>query len=107
MARREEPTQEELEISKLRMPRQGEVLGIVEMMLGGDKFKVKCDDGNIRICRIPGKMRKRVWIKAGDLILVEPWSVQSSERGDVVFRYTATQANWLHRKGYVKTISME
>jgi translation initiation factor 1A len=102
-----QPTQEEIELARIKIPRQPEVLGVVEMMVGGDKLRVKCDDGNTRICRIPGKLRKRVWIKAGDLVLVEPWKVQANERGDIVFRYTPTQANWLKRKGYVKTISVE
>lgn len=104
---RKKNAQQEDEVSRIRIPRQPEVLGVVEMMVGGDKMKVKCDDGNLRICRIPGRLRKRVWIRAGDLVLVEPWSAQSDERGDIIFRYTATQANWLRRKGFVKSISIE
>jgi translation initiation factor 1A len=99
--------QPEDEITRIRIPRSPEVLGIVEMMVGGDKLRVKCDDGNTRICRIPGRLRKRVWIRVGDLVLIEPWDAQSNERGDVIFRYTATQANWLRRKGFVKTITIE
>lgn len=102
-----QPTQEEIEVSRIRTPKQGEVLGVVEMMLGGDKVKANCDDGNTRVCRIPGRLRKRVWIKSGDLILIEPWKVQSDQRGDIIFRYTFTQTSWLKRKGYVKTISIE
>lgn len=98
----EEPTQEEVGISRTRMPRGSEVLGTVEMMLGADKLRVKCNDGNKRICRIPGRLRKKVWIKVGDLVLVEPWTTQSNERADIVFRYTATQANWLKRKNLVR-----
>jgi translation initiation factor 1A len=97
-----QPTQEEIEIAKIRIPQQGEVLGIVEQMLGGDKLRVKCYDGNTRICRIPGRLRKRVWINVGDLVLIQPWKVQSQERGDVIFKYTPTQASWLERKGYLK-----
>lgn len=102
-----QPTQEEIEISRIRTPRSPEVLGVVEQMVGGDRLRVKCDDGNERICRIPGKLRKRVWIRAGDLVLVEPWVVQSNERGNIAFVYTRTQASWLRRKGFVKTISTE
>ncbi|TAL48375.1 translation initiation factor eIF-1A [archaeon] len=102
-----QPTQEEIEISRIRVPRQNEVLAVVESMVGGDRLRAKCDDGNERICRIPGKMRKRIWIRTGDLILVEPWVVQSNERGDVAFKYTSTQANWLRRKGYVKGMIIE
>jgi len=101
---KKEMTQEEMEIARIRLPKEGEVIGIVEMMLGGDKMKVICDDGKTRICRIPGKLRKRVWVGAGDMVLVQPWKVQSDERGDIIFRYTPTQANWLRRKGYLKTL---
>lgn len=101
------PTKEEVEISRIRVPRAPEVLGVVEQMVGGDRMQVKCDDGKTRICRIPGKLRKRVWIRPGDLVLIEPWSVQGDIRGDVVFRYTSTQANWIKRKGFVKTIEFE
>ena len=102
-----EMTPEEMEVARIRTPRSGEVLGSVEMMLGADKVRAKCDDGNIRVCRIPGRLRKRVWVKPGDLVLIMPWKVQTNIRGDIIFRYTPTQANWLRRKGYVKTISIE
>lgn len=101
-----QPTPEELEISRIRIPRPPEVLGTVEVLVGGDKMKVRCDDGNERLCRIPGKLRKRVWVRAGDLVLIVPWTVQSHERGDIRFRYTQTQANWLKRKGFVKGIEI-
>jgi len=97
-----ELTKEEIEISRIRTPRKGEVLGIIEMMLGADKVRAKCDDDNTRICRIPGRLRKRVWVRPGDLILIRPWKVQTNERGDIIFRYTRTQANWLKRKGFLK-----
>lgn len=99
--------QQEEEITRIRTPRSPEVLGVVEMMLGGDRLRVRCDDGNTRICRIPGRLRKRVWMRVNDLVLIEPWAAQSNERGDVVFRYTPTQANWLKRKGFVKKTIIE
>ncbi len=107
MPKEVQPTLEEIEISRIRVPRAPQVLGVVEQMVGGDKMRVKCDDGHERICRIPGKLRKRVWINVGDLVLIEPWIVQTNERGDVAFRYTSTQANWLKRKGFVKSIQIE
>jgi translation initiation factor 1A len=102
MTKKKALTEEEIEIAKIRIPKEGEVLGIVEQMLGGDKLKVKCSDENYRICRIPGRLRKKVWINVGDLVLVQPWKVQSKERGDVIFKYTPTQVGWLQRKGYIK-----
>ena len=47
-------------------------------------------------------MKRRVWIKAGDTVIVAPWDFQSDTRGDVVWRYTASQTEWLKKKGYLK-----
>jgi len=99
-----EMTQEQIEIRRIRLPRKGEVLGIVDQMLGADRLRVQCEDGRSRICRIPGRLRKRVWMHPGDLVLVKPWVVQTDERGDVEFRYTGTQASWIKRKGFVKSL---
>ncbi len=96
-----------MEISRIKVPRNGEILAVIEIMLGSDRIRAVCADGNTRVCRIPGRLRKRVWMRPGDLILVKPWVVQSNERADVVYRYTGTQANWLKRKGYVDNISLE
>ncbi len=103
--KREEITEEE-EISRTRRPKTGEVLAIVTQMLGSDKLRVRCDDGKERIARIPGKLRKRVWIRLGDLILIEPWKVMPNERADIVWRYTPTQAGWMQRSGLLKNINV-
>lgn len=89
----------EEKISRLRLPKENEVFGLVEKTLGSNHLKVKCKDGRTRTCRIPGRMRKRVWIREGDLVIVEPWEVQSDERGDIMHRYTRTQVGWLSKKG--------
>ena len=104
--RRQKWTEEE-EIARIRLPKEDELLGIVELMLGSDKLRVQCDDGKERIVRIPGKLRKRVWIRVGDLILIQPWKVMSDRRADVIWRYTKTQARWLQKKGHLKGISIE
>jgi translation initiation factor 1A len=96
----------EEEISRIRIPKQGEVLAFVELMLGSDKLRVKCEDDKERIARIPGKLRKKVWIKVGDVILLQPWKVMTDRRGDVIWRYTRTQVSWLQKKGYLKNLSV-
>lgn len=98
------PEQIEEEIARTRIPKAGEVLGIVLAMLGAGKLTVECDDGFTRLTRIPGKIRKRVWVRVGDLVIVGPWKVQTNERADIVWRYTRTQSDWLARKGYLKKI---
>ncbi len=91
----------ELEISELRLPDPGEVLGIVTQMLGYDRLFVRCVDGHDRLCRIRGKMKRRVWIKLGDVVIVAPWDFQSDSRGDITWRYTRGQVDWLKRNGYL------
>ena len=85
------------------VPDEGQVLGIVIQLLGGGGLKVQCMDQKVRNCRIRGKIRKRMWIRIDDWVLVEPWAeMQSDERGDVILRYTKAQARWLQRNGYIK-----
>lgn len=86
-------------ISEMVYPGQGEVLGVVTKLLGFDRIQVKCQDGADRLCRIRGKMKRRVWIREGDIVIVSPWEFQSDKRGDVVWRYTHAQADNLRRKG--------
>ncbi len=83
---------------RLRKPRAGEIFGIVTQMLGGSRMRVDCKDGKERICRIPGKIGRRVWIKVGDVVLIKPWSVQSDERGDISYRYSSLQVEQLRKK---------
>lgn len=97
------------DFSRIRLPheKEGEMFAIVTSMMGAGKLTVECDDGKTRMGRIPGKMKKRVWVRLGDLIIVKPWVVQSDERCDVVWRYLKTQANWIQRKGFLKTLSYD
>ncbi len=87
------------ELSQMVYPSAGDVLGVVVKLLGFDRILVKCQDGHERLCRIRGKMKRRVWIRDGDVVLVSPWDFQSDKRGDVVWRYTHAQAETLRRKG--------
>jgi translation initiation factor 1A len=61
-------------------------------MLGANRIVVQCVDGVTRMCRIPGKIKKRVWIREGDTVIVVPWEFQT-EKADVIWRYTGPQAD--------------
>jgi len=86
----------------IKMPAGNDVIGIAKKMLGFDRLMVSCQDGYERLCRIRGKMKRRMWIRVGDIVLVSPWDVQQTERGDIIWRYTRNQADVLRRKGYLK-----
>lgn len=76
--------------------KKGEMFGIVEKLSGASRLLVMCEDGFTRNSRIPGKMKKRMWIREGDLVIVKPWDFQR-DKADVVYRYTQTQASYLSR----------
>ena len=94
----------EEEIKDLVLPVANDMLGIAIKLLGFDRVLVKCQNGHERLCRIRGKMKRRVWIRQGDIVLVSPWDFQSDKRGDIIWRYKRNQVDWLRKKGYL-TIS--
>ena len=75
-----------------------EMFAIADNILGGRRVSVVCADGKTRMARIPGKMRRRQWVREGDLIIIWPWDFQDS-KADVKHRYSKTQAIYLSRKG--------
>ena len=85
---------------RVKMPntKVNEMFAIVQAILGGRRVTVLCADGETRMARIPGKMRRRQWVRDGDLIIVWPWDFQDS-KADVKHRYNKTQALYLSRKG--------
>ncbi|TEU06603.1 translation initiation factor eIF-1A [Candidatus Bathyarchaeota archaeon] len=91
----------EEEIKDMVLPVANDVLGIATRLLGFDRVLMKCQDGHERLCRIRGKMKRRVWIRIGGVVLVSPWDFQSHKRGDVVWRYKKSQAEWLRKNGYL------
>ncbi|MCJ7766796.1 translation initiation factor eIF-1A [Candidatus Bathyarchaeota archaeon] len=87
------------ELSHLVLPAETDVLGIAIKLLGYDRILVRCQDGHERLGRIRGKMKRRVWIREGDVVLVSPWEFQSDKRGDLTWRYTRAQAEILRKRG--------
>ena len=83
------------------LPSGSDVLGVAVKLLGFDRVLVKCQDGHERLCRIRGKMKRRVWIRQGDIVVVSPWDFQFDKRGDLIWRYTKAQAEMLRKKGYL------
>ncbi|RJS81522.1 translation initiation factor eIF-1A [Candidatus Bathyarchaeota archaeon] len=93
----------EEELKKMMLPEGSDVLGVAEKMLGYERVLVRCQDGYNRLCRIRGKMKRRAWVRRGDIVLVSPWDFQFEKRGDIIWRYKRNQVGWLRAKGYLKT----
>jgi len=87
------------EVGRLPLPRRnrGEVFGIASQLLGAARIRVMCEDNVSRMGRITGKMKKKMWIREGDLLILRPWGFQEGKT-DILFRYSRTQAQYLARR---------
>jgi len=56
-------------------------------MLGNGRLEAQCFDGARRLAHIRGKLRKKVWINQGDIILLSLRDYQD-EKGDVIMKYS-------------------
>lgn len=70
----------------------------VVKMLGNGRLTAQCFDGKERLCHIRGKLRKKVWINTGDIILVGLRDYQES-KADVILKYTSDEARVLKNEG--------
>ena len=89
----------------VRLPKEKDLeqFALVIQLMGADQVKAKCADGIERSCRIPGKMKKKVWMRQGDILIIKVWDFQPS-KADVVWRFMGNQKEWLKRKGYLKNL---
>lgn len=92
----EEPEEEYI---RLRLPKRdkNEMFAIADRLMGGSRINVVCADGKSRLARIPGRMKRRQRVRAGDLIIIKPWDIQD-DKADIIFRYRRTQAIVLSRR---------
>ncbi len=100
------PTEEQF--IRVRIPQGREILGIVQQRLGGSRMRVTCLDSKERICRIPGRLRRELWVREHDVVIVEPWELGGNEKGDIVYKYRGkAEVDFLKRKGYLKSLEGE
>ncbi|MBW3020843.1 translation initiation factor eIF-1A [Candidatus Woesearchaeota archaeon] len=95
---------EEPQIVRVRLPREPETFGLIEQRLGASRVKARCLDGKTRICRIPGRLKKNLWVREGNFVIIEPWEFGGDEKGDIIYKYTTNQVAFLKKKGYLKKI---
>jgi translation initiation factor 1A len=89
---------------RIRLPKKGEILGVVEIRLGYGKSRVICTDGKTRICRVPGALKRRLWVRPDYIVLVKPWEVEGDRKGDILYIYNKNQTYWLKKNGYLKDL---
>ncbi|MGQ4875726.1 MAG: translation initiation factor eIF-1A [Promethearchaeota archaeon] len=102
---------QEEEITRVKMPNRemGEMFGRVIEIFGNDRMQVFCEDGKHRIGRIRGKIKKRVWIRRGDLIICNPWDWETPTKDgmgkcEITWRYMKNEVAWLERNNKIPEI---
>jgi len=88
-------------LKEIRLPEEGELFGRVLKMMGGENVMIKCDDNLTRRGRIRGKLKRRVWIRDNDIVIIAPWDFKEDERGDIVWRFTLPQVQWLKDNNHI------
>lgn len=86
------------DVTRVRLPniKENEMFGIADQLLGASKIKVMCEDGVSRVGRIPGKIKKRMWIREGDLLIVSVWDFQP-DKCDVRLTVAVNKCNGIAR----------
>lgn len=101
-----EQEQEEQVVVRVRMPRGKELIGKIVQRLGGNRMDVLATDGKTRNCRVPGRYKRRLWLRPGDIVIIVPWDDDDS-KGDVIFKYHKGQENQLKKKGILDNLKEE
>ena len=98
-------------ITRVKMPnkRAGEMFGRVIEIFGNERMQIFCEDGQNRIGRIRGKIKKRVWIRRGDLVVINPWEWETQtkdkmEKCEITWRYMKNEISWLQRNNKIPDI---
>jgi translation initiation factor 1A len=84
--------------TRVRLPRDGQLIGIVVQRLGGNKMDVLCSDGKVRNSRVPGRYKRKMWLRPGHFVIVEKWEFDENKT-DIIYQYRDPEKNQLKKKG--------
>ena len=95
-------------VTRVKFPnrRIGEMFGRVVEIYGNERMGVFCADGKQRVGRIRGKIKKRVWVRKGDLVIINPWEFETavdgkSEKCEISWRYLRHEVSYLERNNRI------
>ncbi|MGC9309398.1 MAG: translation initiation factor eIF-1A [Candidatus Nanoarchaeia archaeon] len=91
---------------RVRIPRGKQIIGIISQRLGGNRMYVSCMDGKTRNCRVPGRLRRGMWLREGDVVIIEPWEF-GEDKGEILYKYSKSAIQKLKKKGLLKTQKSE
>ena len=91
---------------RVRMPRGKELIGVIVQRLGGNRMDIKTTDGKTRNCRVPGRYKRKLWLRPKDIVMIVPWDFDDS-KGDVIYKYSSSEINQLNKKGMIHSLKEE
>ena len=87
---------------ELAFKEDGQEYGQVLRLLGNGRVESLCMDGKKRMGTIRGSMRSRVWITAGDIVLVSLRDFGTADdKCDVILKYFDEEARELQELGEI------
>jgi len=84
----------------LTLKEEGQEYAQATKMLGNGRVEVVCFDGVKRMATIRGKMRKKVWVNVGDIVLLGLRDFQDA-KADVILKYMPDEARQLQKQGEI------
>lgn len=90
--------QNQEQTTRARMPKNEQFIGVVEKRLGGSRMNIKGVDGRQIMARVPGRAKKFLWIREGDIVLLEPWELDK-DKADLIYKYKPNEIKQLEKKG--------
>ncbi len=91
---------------RARIPRKGEFIGRIMQRFGGNRMEILATDGKTRNCRVPGKYKRKLWLRPKDLVLIKLWEFDL-EKGDVIYKYRPNEVTQLKKKGMLENLETE
>ena len=77
---------------ELLLKEEGTDYGQILRLLGGGRVEVNCFEGGVkRVCTIRGKLKNRIWMNVGDIVMVGLREF-GDDRGDVIHKYYPEEA---------------
>lgn len=86
------------ESTRVRFPKGEEFIGIVDKRLGGSRMNIRSVDGGEIMARVPGRAKKYLWIREGDIVLLQPWELDK-DKADLIYKYKPNEVKQLEKKG--------
>jgi len=93
-------------VSRVKLPGKGEFIGKVVQRYGGNRMEILCSDGKSRNCRVPGRFKRKMWLRPGDIVIIEPWP-DNDDKGEIIFQYYSSGVNQLRKKGLLDNLNKE